>query len=169
MFGAMFSGRHALPLDNKGYHFIDRGGTHFRLILNFLRTPETFAANLAEPQLQELKSECDYYGLFDLMFPVVSLSPFTITTTRNNTVTVSQDANAIFKVEDAPLRTCVHCPSVQYYLKGIEVCLKNFRATLEKKGGALSHNQPQIDGLCNCCYKYREAKVNRTVVVFNTK
>jgi len=39
MIGAMFSGRHALPLDEEGYHFVDRDGTHFRYILNFLRSP----------------------------------------------------------------------------------------------------------------------------------
>ena len=42
MLGAMFSGRHSLSLNEEGYHFIDRDGTHFRLILNFLRSPETW-------------------------------------------------------------------------------------------------------------------------------
>ena len=36
---SMFSGRHALsPSGDDGSHFIDRDPTHFRLILNFLRT-----------------------------------------------------------------------------------------------------------------------------------
>ena len=38
MLGAMFSGRHEVPPDDEGYVFIDRDGTHFRAILNFLRT-----------------------------------------------------------------------------------------------------------------------------------
>ena len=62
MLGAMFSGRHDVPLDDDGYVFIDRDGTHFRTILNLLRTgvldvPESpKAAN-------ELTRELQYYQL----------------------------------------------------------------------------------------------------------
>ena len=38
MLAVMFSGRHEVPQDDDGYVFIDRDGTHFRIILNFLRT-----------------------------------------------------------------------------------------------------------------------------------
>lgn len=71
MIGAMYSGRHALPQDEDGYHFIDRDGTHFRYILNFLRSPESFECDLTGGPLKELKNECDYYGILSLMFPVV--------------------------------------------------------------------------------------------------
>ncbi|RUO95923.1 BTB/POZ protein [Jimgerdemannia flammicorona] len=37
MLAAMFSGRHPLTADADGSYFIDRDGTHFRLILNYLR------------------------------------------------------------------------------------------------------------------------------------
>ena len=37
MLAAMFSGRHALRQDDDGSFFIDRDGTHFRYVLNFLR------------------------------------------------------------------------------------------------------------------------------------
>jgi len=39
-FGVMFSGREGIevPTDDQGYAFIDRDGTHFRSILNFLRS-----------------------------------------------------------------------------------------------------------------------------------
>lgn len=38
MLGAMFSGRFAFPVvDSEGFFFIDRDGTNFRFILNFLR------------------------------------------------------------------------------------------------------------------------------------
>jgi hypothetical protein len=33
----MFSGRHQLKTESDGSHFIDRDGTHFRYILNYLR------------------------------------------------------------------------------------------------------------------------------------
>jgi vacuolar-type H+-ATPase subunit H len=69
MIGTMFNGRHTLVLDKEGYHFIDRDGTHFRYILNFLRSPESFILELAGPGLVELRSECDFYGLTEHMFP----------------------------------------------------------------------------------------------------
>jgi hypothetical protein len=61
MLAAMFSGRHDLQPDDEGYVFIDRDGTHFRVILNFLRTgvldvPSAKAAD-------ELKRELEYYQL----------------------------------------------------------------------------------------------------------
>jgi hypothetical protein len=37
----MFSGRHELKKNEAGAHFIDRDGTHFNQILNFLRAPES--------------------------------------------------------------------------------------------------------------------------------
>ncbi|KAJ1438094.1 BTB/POZ protein [Ochromonadaceae sp. CCMP2298] len=63
MLSAMFSGRHALAPDPKGYHFIDRDGTHFRHILNLLRFPSEFDIRLSEGDLIELEKEVRYYGL----------------------------------------------------------------------------------------------------------
>ena len=37
MLGTMFSGRHPITKQNDGSVFIDRDGTHFRIILNYLR------------------------------------------------------------------------------------------------------------------------------------
>jgi hypothetical protein len=69
MIGAMFSGRHALPLDDEGYFFIDRDGTHFRHILNFMRSPESFSSKgLPADVVRDLLVECEYYGLVDVMF-----------------------------------------------------------------------------------------------------
>jgi uracil-DNA glycosylase len=42
MLAAMFSGRHLNSQDEDGRYFIDRDGTHFRHILNFLRDGETY-------------------------------------------------------------------------------------------------------------------------------
>jgi len=63
MLDAFFSGRHANETDQEGYHFIDRDGTHFRHILNFLRDPCNFTLELPEGQLAELAIEAEYYGL----------------------------------------------------------------------------------------------------------
>ena len=70
MLGAMFSGRHALSKDEAGAHFIDRDGTHFREIVNFLRIPDSWDnSGIQGRQLRELMNEAEYYGLKDLMFP----------------------------------------------------------------------------------------------------
>ncbi len=37
MLAVMFSGRHSLVQEQDGSYFLDRDGTHFRYILNFLR------------------------------------------------------------------------------------------------------------------------------------
>ena len=42
MLAAMFSGRHFTSMDGEGRYFIDRDGTHFRHILNYLRDGETY-------------------------------------------------------------------------------------------------------------------------------
>ena len=85
--GAMFSGRHKLTADDSGYDFIDRGsnistddngyyfidrdGTHFRHVLNFMRSPEDFdVSSMSTDHQKELKKEAAYYGLDSLMFPL---------------------------------------------------------------------------------------------------
>ena len=72
--GTMFSGRHALVKDKNGAYFIDRDGTYFREILNFLRGPSDSSIESIEKRhtpgaLDELKVEADFYGLKDVMFP----------------------------------------------------------------------------------------------------
>ena len=63
MLDAYFSGRHTNETDEEGYHFIDRDGTHFRHILNFLRDPSNFSLELPGEQMKELLVEAEYYGL----------------------------------------------------------------------------------------------------------
>lgn len=65
MLAVMFSGRHALIASDDGSYFIDRDGTQFRHILNYLRSG---AVSLpADPAAQEeLAVEADYYGITEL-------------------------------------------------------------------------------------------------------
>lgn len=62
----MFSGQHALTPDKDGSYFIDRDGTHFRHILNFLRDGPASLQPLP-PQdmrlLSELRTEAEYYKM----------------------------------------------------------------------------------------------------------
>jgi hypothetical protein len=70
MIGCMFSGRHTLPRGKDGHFFIDRDGRHFHHILNFLRSPEGYKVGVTGAEEDELRRECAYYGIDELMFPL---------------------------------------------------------------------------------------------------
>ena len=71
MLAAMFSGKFDMKPSEDGSFFIDRDGTHFRFILNFLRT-----GKLTLPEgatfIKELEEEAEFYqiqGLIDALRP----------------------------------------------------------------------------------------------------
>jgi hypothetical protein len=70
MIGCMFSGKHALPLGKDEHFFIDRDGRNFYHILNFLRSPEGYKVGLEGREKDELRRECEYYGIDQLMFAI---------------------------------------------------------------------------------------------------
>lgn len=88
MLAAMFSGRHSLKTEADGSYFIDRDGTHFRYILNYLRDgcikEGTLPCN--ETVLRELLTEAEYFqlsGLVDILSALLfkSFDPKTPTDT----------------------------------------------------------------------------------------
>jgi len=70
MLGRMFSGRFPIHINHDdGRVFLDRDGTHFHHILNYLRDPENNPVKIKEKTtLEELKIECEYFGLDEAMF-----------------------------------------------------------------------------------------------------
>ena len=68
MIAAMFSGKHELHAEADGSYFIDRDGTYFRYILNFLRDGYIDAGTLPNDAgaLKELLREAKYYQLNEL-------------------------------------------------------------------------------------------------------
>ena len=68
MIAAMFSGKHELHQEADGSYFIDRDGTYFRYILNFLRDGYIDAGTLPNDSvaLKELLRESKYYQLTEL-------------------------------------------------------------------------------------------------------
>ena len=68
MLGTMFSGRHKIHKQKNGSVFIDRDGTHFRVILNYLRGEISSKSQLPDDRLalSELSTECDFYQLHDV-------------------------------------------------------------------------------------------------------
>ena len=69
MLAAMFSGRHGLKKEEDGTIFIDRDGTHFRYILNYLRDGGlgTDALPRSKQMLRELRNEAVYFQLHGLV------------------------------------------------------------------------------------------------------
>jgi hypothetical protein len=70
-FASLFSGRYELDLDAEGTYSIDRDGSHFRHILNFLRNAGSFELSSDMPvgQREELAVELKFYSLLDRMLP----------------------------------------------------------------------------------------------------
>ena len=102
MLAAMFSGRFDMKPSEDGSFFIDRDGTHFRFILNFLRT-----GKLTLPEgatfTKELEEEAEFYQIQGL---IEALSPAKVTVEacmphkpfRESTILMNVEHQKILKV-----------------------------------------------------------------------
>ena len=63
----MFSAKFNLKTDDDGCYFIDRDGTHFRHILNYLRSGTTPVSSVLNAYSEEISIEAEYYGLVVLL------------------------------------------------------------------------------------------------------
>ena len=73
MLAAMFSGRHELIPEEDGAYFIDRDGTHFRYILNYLRDGDTDCLPTDKAVLKELLQESKFYQIERLIADIGKL------------------------------------------------------------------------------------------------
>ncbi|KAI8499779.1 Guanylate-binding protein 5 [Branchiostoma belcheri] len=83
MLATMFSGRHRLARDKDGRYFIDRDGTYFKFVLDFLRTDEV--PDIPPDCLMQAYNEAQFYGLKPLIVrlaktPTLSVKNFDRTT-----------------------------------------------------------------------------------------
>jgi hypothetical protein len=72
MLAQMFSGSFAVETDRDGNYFIDRDGTHFRYILNFLRDG---SCNFPNHVAKELLAEARYYKIDELVKYILQTFP----------------------------------------------------------------------------------------------
>jgi hypothetical protein len=88
--GRMFSGRFPVQVNDDGRIFIDRDGTYFQYILNYLRDPEGGMVKLKDKeQMDELKIEIEYFGLTQAVYGNVDLStPDALDWIDNNNIKV---------------------------------------------------------------------------------
>jgi len=63
----MFSGSFDLEQGDDGCYFIDRDGTHFRHILNYLRSGTVPLPSILKTESEEILHEAEYYGLVGLV------------------------------------------------------------------------------------------------------
>ncbi|XP_078585334.1 uncharacterized protein LOC144867321 [Branchiostoma floridae x Branchiostoma japonicum] len=71
MLAAMFSGRHHVATDKDGRYFIDRDGTNFGHILNFLRSDDLPPTDVAA----SIVPEAEFYGIHNLVEEIFNKMP----------------------------------------------------------------------------------------------
>ncbi|XP_060029130.1 rab5 GDP/GTP exchange factor isoform X3 [Erinaceus europaeus] len=71
MLAAMFSGRHYIPTDAEGRYFIDRDGTHFGDVLNFLRSGDLPPRD----RVRAVHKEAQYYAIGPLLEQLENMQP----------------------------------------------------------------------------------------------
>ena len=110
--GAMFSGRHNILEDDDGAYFIDRDGSVFSHILNFLRAPEKFNLNLVPKQDTQLfLQEFEFYGL-DAKLLYIWTSEQVWDHQRRSTHTVQLRLSGEIHVDGFPARYCRNCDRI---------------------------------------------------------
>ncbi|XP_065274585.1 rab5 GDP/GTP exchange factor [Emys orbicularis] len=71
MLAAMFSGRHYIPTDAQGRYFIDRDGTYFGDVLNFLRSGDL----PSRERVRSVYKEAQYYSIGPLLDNLEEVQP----------------------------------------------------------------------------------------------
>jgi hypothetical protein len=120
MIGRMFSGRHALPLDDEG-----------------------FKVDLPDGQLDELKRECEYYGLKKVMFPWKAADPVTVPSTHGQQMSITQAKDGLWYGNNVLLKVCRSCYAAEG--KNYKYCIENFVS-----GRGIFKTQPQPTSCSNC-------------------
>jgi hypothetical protein len=153
MIGCMFSGRHALPKEEDGYFFVDRDGTHFRHILNFLRSPEGYKVEVRGADARELRRECAYYGIDQLMVGVEKRLPYVNHEhAAQGSIAVLADGAGVLTIRDSgeEIEYCRNCHRGIFSIgAGAQrYCFPSFGTQSPPPA------QPQVQGPCPICRQF---------------
>ena len=127
MLYAMFSGRFDSKPSEDGSYFIDRDGTHFRLILNYLRSGQLV---LPEDKIlrRELLTEAEFYqikGIIDEM----KVSPF-----ENSSILSVEHRQILVSWLKSTLTSACHTYSLIYRASRDGWAASNFHSCCDRKG-----------------------------------
>lgn len=127
MLYAMFSGRFDSKPAEDGCYFIDRDGTHFRLILNYLRSGQLV---LPEDKIlrRELLTEAEFYqikGIIDEM----KVSPF-----ENSSILSVEHRQILASWLKGTLTSACHTYSLIYRASRDGWAASNFHSCCDRKG-----------------------------------
>ena len=127
MLYAMFSGRFDSKPAEDGCYFIDRDGTHFRLILNYLRSGQLV---LPEDKIlrRELLTEAEFYqikGIIDEM----KASPF-----ENSSILSVEHRQILASWLKGTLTSACHTYSLIYRASRDGWAASNFHSCCDRKG-----------------------------------
>ena len=107
MLAAMFSGKFEMRPSEDGAFFIDRDGTHFRFILNYLRTGKLTLPD-EEKTLREIEEEADFYRITGIINELKEPSFFGSSLPANKSTEPFQESKILTSIE--------HCRVLQAWL-----------------------------------------------------
>ncbi|KAL9954730.1 hypothetical protein ACROYT_G042303 [Oculina patagonica] len=96
MLAAMFSGRFEMKPSEDGSFFIDRDGTHFRFILNYLRNGELILPEGAT-FLKELQTEAKFYQIQGILDELDELKPKTLEHFEESEILTNDEHRSVLK------------------------------------------------------------------------
>ena len=133
----MFSAKFNLKTDDDGCYFIDRDGTHFRHILNYLRSGTTPVSSILNAFSEEISIEAEYYGLVGLLNAIKAK--------LNGDIDNDEDDKGVAEEGDEELKESLG-----------EIVNKELRVTKEKLNSFLSSLDANIAFLEGATSHYNE-------------
>ena len=96
MLHAMFSGRFDTKASEDGSYFVDRDGTHFRYILNYLRTGQLIVPK-DEIIREELLAEAEFYQVEGIIKVLTAKPVKAVTLFKDSVIMSSNQSQALMK------------------------------------------------------------------------
>ena len=136
----MFSENFDLVKGDDGAYFIDRDGTHFRHILNFLRSGDGPPENVLVTAKEELIREAEFYGLGCLVAIIKQSNEGLIEEdTNQNKANESESPDR----NDLETKINQHCEQTQAIIDEIKLKLENGHSALQRSFGNLQKHKEE--------------------------